>query len=577
MQTFLRPRTIQLLLLGCFLACFFEAAVVAGAEKYALLIGVTRYRHAEMNKPRLKFPEEDARALGKFLSDAGYEVEYLLGEQAKRQAVLAALEKLKKKGSDDGVVVVGMFGHGVEAPLLQPDGKRAIEGCFCPWDTEVEQAVRDGNKLFNEEGQPMMEPVSGSLIAMRDVLNNLSTSGAGSRVVFADCCREMPNRARGRNLGLGASFKARDLPENAAVFFGCASGSIAYERDDWGHGAFTKCLLEELQALSLEGDVTTGTLGDRVKKKVRALTVSSREGPQDPQPFQTNSIDLQIVSLRPQLLTAPFTAPEAQTAQRAWATHLKLEPILTNQLGMRLALIPPGEFMMGSPETEEDRSDDETLHRVRITEPYYVGIYEVTQAEWESLMGNQPSYFSRNGGGSSSVSGQDTSRFPVETISWDDATEFCRRLSAREGKTYRLPTEAEWEYACRAGTTTPFHFGSILNGEQANVDGNGPYGTSEKGPYLQRTTRVGSYRANAFGLYDMSGNVWEWCQDYYNDSFYRQSPIDNPLNSSGEGYRVLRGGSWYNYARNCRSAYRNWYTPTYRGNYRGVRVVCELR
>jgi formylglycine-generating enzyme required for sulfatase activity len=192
-------------------------------------------------------------------------------------------------------------------------------------------------------------------------------------------------------------------------------------------------------------------------------------------------------------------------------------------------------------------------------------------------MGNQPSYFSRNGGGSSSVSGQDTSRFPVESISWDDATEFCRRLSAREGKTYRLPTEAEWEYACRAGTTTPFHFGSILNGEQANVDGNYPYGTSEKGPYLQRTTRVGSYRANAFGLYDMSGNVREWCQDYYYPSFYRQSPIDNPLNSSGEGYRVLRGGSWVDRARGSRSAYRGGFTPTDRGLNVGVRVVCELR
>ena len=131
-----------------------------------------------------------------------------------------------------------------------------------------------------------------------------------------------------------------------------------------------------------------------------------------------------------------------------------------------------------------------------------MGVYEVTQGEYEKVMGVNPSSFK-------TVSGQDTSRFPVEQVSWNDAVEFCQKLSAKDGVTYRLPTEAEWEYACRAGATTTFHFGGTLNGDKANVDGSNPYGTATKGPFLQRTTTGGSYPKNAFGLFDMHGNVWE--------------------------------------------------------------------
>ncbi len=245
---------------------------------------------------------------------------------------------------------------------------------------------------------------------------------------------------------------------------------------------------------------------------------------------------------------------------------------LTNSIGMKLILIPPGEFMMGSPDSEEKRGSHEgPQHQVRITKPFYLGVYQVTQEEYERVMGTNPSYFK-------TASGQDTSRFPVEQVSWDDALKFCRKLSAlpserSAGREYRLPTEAEWEYACRAGTTTPFHFGSVLNGRQANHDGNRPYGTSEKGPYLERTTTVGSYSANGFGLYDMHGNVWEWCADWYDEEYYANSPVDDPQGPASGSDRVYRGGCWGNSAGSCRSASRRRLTPVFRGINLGFRLA----
>ena len=221
-------------------------------------------------------------------------------------------------------------------------------------------------------------------------------------------------------------------------------------------------------------------------------------GPQPTTPQPLPPWDLPPDSPPPAI--APFDANQAKEHQEAWAKHLCVEVETVNSIGMKLVLIPPGEFMMGSPRQEFDSlvreyptrkklfELEQPQHRVRITKPYYLGLYEVTQGEYERVMGTNPSAFSRSGDRSEQVSGQDTSRFPVERVSWEEAVEFCRRLSAlpeerAAGRVYRLPTEAEWEFACRAGTTTPFHFGSQLNGRETNCDGNYPYGTTTKGPY----------------------------------------------------------------------------------------------
>ncbi len=252
----------------------------------------------------------------------------------------------------------------------------------------------------------------------------------------------------------------------------------------------------------------------------------------------------------------------------------------TNSIGMKLVLIPAGEFLMGSGDSpaevaskskvkEESFIGEHPQHRVRIFNGFYLGVYEVTQAQYQAVMGTNPSHFKGN------------SNRPVESFNWYEAIEFCQRLSQKEGKTYRLPTEAEWEYACRAGTDTAFCDGNSLGTGMANIDGCISYGSGGKGVYRSdgvyrnTTVSVGSFRPNAWGLYDMHGNVSEWCQDRYDKGFYAQSPDVDPQGPASGMYRVMRGGSWNDIAVNCRSASRSWYVLDVRTRSRGFRVALD--
>jgi formylglycine-generating enzyme required for sulfatase activity len=283
------------------------------------------------------------------------------------------------------------------------------------------------------------------------------------------------------------------------------------------------------------------------------------------------------------------SVPSGTQPQQQGATNdpsANLAKSLTSSIGLQLVLIPAGEFLMGSPLSESNRGDDEGSNgprRVRITRPFYLGIYEVTQAQYQKVMGYNPSQFSATNGQRHRVTGINTDDFPVEWVNFYDAVEFCNRLSEQDGlppyyvlrnvvrrnptivsaevaiaggNGYRLPTEAEWEYACRAGTSTPFHFGTVSNGSFANINGRQPYGSIEVGPYLQRPTNVGSYPANAFGLHDMHGNVREWCEDYYDKHYYDRAPEEDPVNHNTLSHRAVRGGSWLAQAWGSRSAKR---------------------
>ena len=232
---------------------------------------------------------------------------------------------------------------------------------------------------------------------------------------------------------------------------------------------------------------------------------------------------------------------------------------LADGVKMKFCWCPPGSFDMGSPSSEEDRSIDETQHRVKLTQGFWMGKYEVKQHQWESVMGSNPSGFK----------GDDR---PVERVSWDDCQEFICKINAAGQVTVSLPTEAQWEYACRAGTTTPFNFGLTLNGDKANCDGNYPYGTSTRGRRRETTSDVGSYAPNAWGLHDMHGNVWEWCSDWYGN--YTGDATD-PIGPASGTYRVFRGGSWSNFAWRCRSANRAGSVPGYRISILGLRLVCS--
>jgi formylglycine-generating enzyme required for sulfatase activity len=297
----------------------------------------------------------------------------------------------------------------------------------------------------------------------------------------------------------------------------------------------------------------------------------------------------------------------------------------TNSIGMRFVWIPPGSFMMGSPTEEKLRGENETQHQVTLTKGFYLGIYLVTQDQWQTVMGNNPSAF------------KGEKNLPVENVSWEDCQVFLEKLRKKEGHAYRLPTEAEWEFACRAGTTTPYHFGETISTDQANFDGN-PDGKGRAGAFRNKTTHVGSFPANPWGLFDMHGNLWQWCADVYAD--YPQNavvdpkgPFAEPSHVSGlidklsspvfaerqaatkalkeiglpalpalrkaeknasdpeanrritqivvtlseiQERRVLRGGSFYIRAAHIRSAYRYSYVPTIRDLNIGFRVAMSL-
>jgi formylglycine-generating enzyme required for sulfatase activity len=255
---------------------------------------------------------------------------------------------------------------------------------------------------------------------------------------------------------------------------------------------------------------------------------------------------------------------------------------LGNQIVLEMVYIPGGTFMMGAPDSELDRPHRESPQHLVTVPTFYAGKYPITQAQWEAVMGNNPSWARQyaiaeaqwEGVMENNASYYFGEKRPVENVSWNDAVEFCNKLSQKSCKKYRLLSEAEWEYACRAGTTTPFHFGETITPELVNYNKKTPYAEAHTRLYREATTDVGSFPPNAFGLYDMHGNVWEWCSDKWHDN-YNGAPTDGSSRESGTSHhRLMRGGSSKFFPRNCRSAFRNYYAPDYRFDDLGFRVAC---
>ena len=268
-----------------------------------------------------------------------------------------------------------------------------------------------------------------------------------------------------------------------------------------------------------------------------------------------------LTSTTKNLLVAPFTEAKAKEARKEVAKILQKEVEEKTDLGkgikLEMVLIPAGKFIMGSPPSEKSENlnlyDDEQQHKVTLTKPYYMGKYEVTQEQWESVMGNNPS----------ETKG---AKLPVTNVSWDDCQEFIKKLNEKTNCGFRLPTEAEWEYACRAGTTTAYSFGDEITPLNAN------YSASKIGKPIS----VGSYKPNAFGLYDMHGNVWEWCEDYY--AGYPAEAVTDPKGPALRPGRehVLRGGSfnyWGGVARSSDRGHDVSRNPNWRNNYNGFRLA----
>lgn len=300
------------------------------------------------------------------------------------------------------------------------------------------------------------------------------------------------------------------------------------------------------------------------------LTATSSPAPNSQTRIKTQPFKFEVATLS--IIKKPGWFGEKVTREinRSRGRAESFAEDLGNGVRLEMVTIPSGTFLMGSPESEPERAKDEGPQHTVIIQPFFMGKFPVTQAQWQAVasfpkvnidLDPDPSYFKG-------------ANRPVEQVSWFEAIEFCARLSKAAGRKYRLPSEAQWEYACRAGTTTSFHFGETISPDLANYDGNYTYASGSKGIYRRQTTEVGRFSANTFGLYDMHGNVREWCADHWHDS-YEGAPTDGSvwLSENENNYRMLRGGSWYLNPWNCRSASRNGYIPDDHHDNLGFRVV----
>ncbi len=535
----MRMQNFHLVLLACLALSLGEYALAQqatapgrkpGSNRWALLIGVDDYMRAR----KLDYCGADMQALAEQLMAAGFPKDhvYLLHDKAPEtkyrpmkaniethlRLILGLVEK-------NDLVVVGFSGHGVHM-----DGKSYL----CPTEADLTDPK--------------------TLVSLDDVYGRLEKCPAALKLCMVDACRDDPRAGGQKSMRAMEDAKqfAESLqrpPKGILLLTSCAPGEVSREEPEFKHGVFMNYVLEALRGRADSngnGWVSMMELylyaNDKTKSYVARKFVDSQR------PALKGDVNDDFDLVRADV-RVEIPRPSSGTPKE-----------ITNTIGMKLKLIPAGEFLMGSPESEESRNSDEKQHRVRITKPFYLGVYEVTQSEYEKVMGENPS------------DSKGATR-PVEMVSWNDAVEFCKKLSAKEGRTYRLPTEAEWEYACRAGTTTPFNFGSVLNGKQANCDGDHPYGTETKGPDLGKTTTAGSYAPNTWGLYDMHGNVCEWCGDRYDSDYYEKSPTDDPTGPATGSCRVHRGGSWNYRPRLCRSAFRSRLTPDFRSHYLGFRVA----
>ncbi len=605
------PSALVLVVVSLF--CAPTSGFAAEGRRLAFLVAVTEYSHAGLDP--LEFTERDINDMANRLGEVGFDVVTLTPQQGKRdQLWKPTAENIRKRlpeflqnrkvGRDD-LVLLGLSGHG-----LQPRGSG--DSFFCPADANPTMSDID-------QGKKQVPKFPQTLVSVGELLTLVEESGVGHKLVLVDACRNEPKTKGVKTIGIDR-VNLGELPGQTAVLLSCSKGEFSFENKQFGggHGAFFHSVIEGLSGKARDNDqqVTFDSLAAYVRKNVPAEVdkVYGADGGRQ-RPNQISNVEGEPLVLIPAAMLAKVSPVKPEPAQKRESPTIPLggKAASTDLLGkkagqerddngLRLALVwcPAGKFTMGSPKKEKGRSEFEDQTSVELSDGFWTGKYEVTQKQYEQVMGSNPSAFTAGGRQNARVASEATEQFPVDSVSYDDAFGFCRKLTDQERQNgqlpanweFSLPTEAQWEYACRAGSKTPFAYGGSLNGRDANCDGLSPYGPNAKkapyasptddpavggpghratkGAYLNRTAKVGSYSPNAWGLYDMHGNVFEWCRDW----FEKKLPGGrDPEVSAGAKNRVIRGGTYNSEAVGCRSAARNGYAPETRFDLNGFRVV----
>jgi formylglycine-generating enzyme required for sulfatase activity len=499
------------------------AAAVFGQQKYALVIGNGNYT----NFGSLPNALNDANDMTAALQGLGFTVDKVLdGDRTQMEGAITRL-KNRLSVSKNSYGFFFYAGHG-----LQFNGMNYL----IPSKAEIPGANYLGDRA----------------VSVQAMLAELNDAGNELNIVVLDACRDFPAAwMRSTNRGLTV---VANQPADSIIVYATSAGSTA--ADGTGrNGLFTSQLLKNLKTPGLEVSEVFKRTGADVSQ------ASNR---------------VQIPAIYNQFFGDAYLGTRPVANVPAQPTPAPVQPAAPpqNPVPNNMVRINGGTFTMGSPANEK-RDSDEVQHQVTVSS-FYMGRTEVTQREYQEVMGTNPSNFKGD-------------NLPVETVSWYDAVEYCNKRSQREGLTpaytisgttvtwnrnangYRLPTEAEWEYACRAGTTTPFSTGNNITTSQANYDGNYPYNNNAKGEYRRKTTPVGSFSPNAWGLHDMHGNLREWCWDWYGS--YSSGAQTDPTGASSGSNRVVRGGYWGKSAGVVRSADRAYDSPSDRGDYIGFRLV----
>ncbi|HET6881646.1 MAG TPA: SUMF1/EgtB/PvdO family nonheme iron enzyme [Pirellulales bacterium] len=599
--------------LVAFLVVLLCASLVYSAEepdqRWALLIGVDDYAELE----DLRYAGADVRALKQELLGRGFDpqnvfvVEDHAAETKYRPSkgnIERQLKLVMELADRNDLVLIAFSGHGVHV-----DGKSYL----CPADALLDDAD--------------------TLVSLDWVYERLKRCPAALKLMVVDACRDDP-RLGGRRGPQSADVTSRfaaDLerpPQGVVILNSCAPGQASMEEKQFGHGVFMHFLIEGLHGGAddnRDGRVSLGELSQFAGLQTKRYVARQFNGVQTPKLQGDLATDVLAFDLgmrgglpggrasSPSLGDAPIEG--LASPPHDGAPH----ETFTNSIGMRFTLIPAGEFLMGSDESVADieqafgkhewlKSEriaaEHPKHRVRITKPFFLGVYEVAKEQFKRFVEAEDyrTDAEKDGEGGYGWSQNDkaftqkaeytwrswgvnqSDSSPVVNVSWNDAVAFCQWLSGKEGKGYRLPTEAEWEYACRARTTTRFYngddpeslvkIGNVRDGTARETFTWWTYTVKAKDGFAF-TCAAGRFRPNLFGLYDMTGNAAEWCADWYSEDYYADSPLDDPQGPAAGSFRAIRGGGWIDLPVACRSAYRNIGTRIFRLNQIGFRVVCE--